>query len=372
MAGSMTIAAISATLILALTSGTLLNLSRNPHWFIRGWDFPRMQILALTAASLFAYLSARELPLLRDLDDWRAWDWVVTLSAISISLWHISHIWAYTPLARKQVIGTEKRVDGQSICVVVSNVEMENEDIDGWSRTMMAAKPDVLIAVEVNDLWMQRTKDLRRQFEHEIAQPQENWYGMMLLSHFPVSDVSVRFLVQDDVPSIHATVQLPSGQSVRIIAVHPRPPEPIRDVDATHRNAELVLIAKDHASEGPVIVGGDLNDVAWSATTRLFLRLSKLLDPRRGRGFFNTFHAEHVWFRFPLDHIFHSSHFTLRRIERLPYVGSDHFPILLELQFEPEKMVEQPVMQKDEADEEFAEEILETESEQESSETSKV
>ena len=79
----------------------------------------------------------------------------------------------------------------------------------------------------------------------------------------------------------------------------------------------------------PGIVLGDLNDVAWSRTTSLFQKTSKLLDPRRGRGMYNTFHASLPFLRWPLDHFFGSSQFRLvdLRVERS--VRADHFPISL-------------------------------------------
>jgi endonuclease/exonuclease/phosphatase (EEP) superfamily protein YafD len=84
----------------------------------------------------------------------------------------------------------------------------------------------------------------------------------------------------------------------------------------------------------PCIVFGDLNDVAWSHTTELFRKTSRLLDPRRGRGFYSTFSAHHWFIRFPLDYVFCSEHFGLINMKRLPKNGSDHFATFTHLLFQ--------------------------------------
>ena len=89
------------------------------------------------------------------------------------------------------------------------------------------------------------------------------------------------------------------------------------------------------------ILAGDLNDVAWSKTTRRFQRISGLLDPRIGRHFINTFHVKYPFLRWALDHIFHSACFTVVDIRRLSSIGSDHFPVLTTLQYEPEETYKQ-------------------------------
>ncbi len=104
---------------------------------------------------------------------------------------------------------------------------------------------------------------------------------------------------------------------------------------------------------------GDLDDVAWSHTTKLFQRMSGALDPRRGRGMFSTFHAGHLILKWPLDHVFHDNSFNLVELKRLPNIGSDHFPVLVEPQYEPRAEAEQEVPEAERADREGAKGMIE-------------
>tara|TARA_R110002072_G_scaffold34828_7_gene103708 strand:- start:1192 stop:1677 length:486 start_codon:yes stop_codon:yes gene_type:complete len=98
--------------------------------------------------------------------------------------------------------------------------------------------------------------------------------------------------------------------------------------DTIGRDSEIALISLEAKKDKlPSVIAGDLNDVAWSTTTRRFQRLSGLLDPRVGRGFYNTFSVTMPWMRWPLDHLFHDPQFRLLEMSRLKNIGSDHFPM---------------------------------------------
>ena len=95
--------------------------------------------------------------------------------------------------------------------------------------------------------------------------------------------------------------------------------------------------------------------------TRLFRKISGLLDPRISRGMFNTFHARYRFLRWPLDLVFHSRHFTLSFIRRLGHFGSDHFPVLIELTYDKAGGIQQQELVADGADRALAEEKISAE-----------
>ncbi|PZX55928.1 Endonuclease/Exonuclease/phosphatase family protein [Algoriphagus ratkowskyi] len=81
----------------------------------------------------------------------------------------------------------------------------------------------------------------------------------------------------------------------------------------------------------PTIVAGDINDVVWSYMDELTNTKNILFDVRVGRGFYNSYNAENIFMRWPLDHVYVTKEFNLTKLERLSKIGSDHFPIYVKL-----------------------------------------
>jgi endonuclease/exonuclease/phosphatase (EEP) superfamily protein YafD len=338
-------------LALLVLVATVLPFSRSERWWVRGWDFPRLQIaclaLGLAVAAGWALDLSRPVP-----------QAVLAVSA-ACALYQAARVFPYTRLARTQVRRARPGGPLDRLRLLSANVLIENRAPHRLLSLVRAHRPDILVTLETDAWWERHLDTLLPEYPHTIKRPLANSYGMHVYSRLPLEEPTVEFLIEREVPSMHATVVLRSGQRVRAHFLHPTPPSPTENPRSTERDAELIVVAKRVAQErGPVIVTGDLNDVAWSTTTRLFCKLSRLLDPRIGRGMFNTFHARWPCLRWPLDHIFHSDDFTLVALCRLPAIGSDHFPILAELAFQPERAAEQEAPRAGEADRELAREKL--------------
>jgi endonuclease/exonuclease/phosphatase (EEP) superfamily protein YafD len=316
---------------------TALPLIKSDRWWIRIWDFPRLQIcvlLVVTLGGLIAWSLAYGTALSEG----------VLLALIAVSLAYQSYMmFPYTPLAGLQVERSTGTARASNISLLFANVLMQNRNAAELLEIIRRVDPDVILTVETDQWWLDQLADLEETHANTVLQSQENEYGMLLYSRLPLTNATVKFLIDDEVPSIHATVRLANGQTVELRCLHPRPPFPTEDETATDRDAEVLLVGreiKEHIP-GPAIVFGDLNDVAWSRTNYLFQNISGLLDPRVGRGFYNTFHASYPFIRFPLDHFFHSNHFRLVDFQRLPAFGSDHFPVYIKLSLEPDAILVQ-------------------------------
>ncbi|MDQ9172341.1 endonuclease/exonuclease/phosphatase family protein [Oxalobacteraceae bacterium R-40] len=346
--------AINATLVALVAIMTLLPLSRYPAWWVRDMDFPRLQIVIFAlSVLLFQWLV---LGLEERIDR------VLNLVTLACLIYQLFWILPYTRIFPSEVkVGTLKG-KGERIRILSSNVLEPNRNAQGLIDLIRQNNPDVVVTLETNHWWQEQLSVLEKDYPYTIKCPLENLYGMHVFSRYPLEDCATQFLVQPDIPSMHAMLVLPSQRRIRLHFLHPAPPSPTENDESTQRDAELLIVAKSVTKlDTPVIVAGDLNDVAWSATTRLFRKISGLLDPRVGRGMFNTFHAGHWFMRWPLDHFFHSSHFTLSFIKRLPAFGSDHFPVMVELIYDESAVEEQEGLSANAHDMEISEEKIHAE-----------
>jgi endonuclease/exonuclease/phosphatase (EEP) superfamily protein YafD len=333
-------------------TATVLPILHNAHWAIRGFDFPRLQLSVLAAFLLLAQIVFLDFNL--------ATSWFMCLIVFLCCCYHLWWILPYTKLWPVEVLATKDHVVEQQLSIITANVLMPNRGAQKLIELVHLHQPDVLVTLESNQWWQDQLDVLKADMPHTINCPLDNLYGMHVYSRLALDEISISFLVEDDVPSMHALLKLRTGDLIRVHFLHPAPPSPTENEESSERDAELVIVARSVASsKQPTIVTGDLNDVAWSRTTRLFRKLSGLLDPRIGRGMFNTFHASYPFLRWPLDHLFHSEHFTIHSIQRLPSIGSDHFPLLTKLFFTPKTVSKQSGLEADNEEKAFATRITE-------------
>ena len=311
-------------LALLVITLTVLPVWRTTLWWVRLMDFPRLQIAVFgvgVVAALLASGAAQD-----------AFTWLVLICVSCATLWQLNWIWRFFPGAPIQspaATGAEDAAD--EVSFVTANVLQENRTAEGLLRIIAEADPDFVLAVETDEWWVTRlTEDLDDRYPHRFCVPQSNGYGMSVFSKLELEDVEIQHLLDDAIPSIRMNVVLRSGQRILVHAVHPQPPR--IGQDSLKRDIELdrlaTIVARHHH---PAVVLGDLNDVGWSTTTQRFLETSNLRDPRRGRGLYNTYPAAMPGLRYPLDHIFISHHFALRKLRVLPSYSSDHLPLFAAL-----------------------------------------
>lgn len=310
----------TASIILLLISIAPLN--RLPWGVVRVLDFPRPQIFliaAITFVLAFIYIDNTRLLI------------GVSVAAGAALLIQAYRIARYLPVSRKTSFQADPdKPDLGSVSLLSLNVKQSNRHFDIVAKMIRDTRADMVILMEVNQLWLDELRGVLAKYHHCVEHPLDNSYGIALYSMLPLKRKKLRFLINEEIPSIDCLVQMSSGKVIRLFCLHPEPPVPHRDTKG--RDAEILRAGLElEYEELPVIVAGDLNDVAWSSTTHRFLRVSGLLDPREGRGFFNTFDARIPLMRWPLDHVFHSRHFRFKKMTRLPFVGSDHFPIYCKL-----------------------------------------
>lgn len=309
-----------------LIIAVFITLVHNDYWVFKVLEYPRLQKTVLIVFALAGWLFFW--PELQPFHK-------ILFYGLCAALLYLAYkIWPYTVIAPKEMKTVVAQGTANGLKIFAANVLQDNRAYNRMLQQIKDNDPDIIFLLETDSGWENGMRELEQQYPYLLKAPLANTYGLLFYSRMKMKEGKVVYLVKEDIPSIEAVLTLANGQNIKVWGLHPEPPVPGENLYATAKDKELMKVAlMVKECKLPVIVFGDLNDVAWSHTTELFRKTSRLLDPRRGRGFYSTFSAHHWFIRFPLDYIFCSKEFGLVKMKRMPKNGSDHFATFTHILF---------------------------------------
>ena len=204
---------------------TVLPIWQTNLWWVRLCDFPRYQIAALALSVLIL------MPL--TLGPLTAAELVLFVAVALAALWQISWIWRYLPGAPLEVPSSGSWPGAPRVfALLTTNVFQDCRDVDALLKIISDADPDLILAVETDEWWCSRLSEaLRTRYPYGLTYPLSNGYGMAMFSRLELLKPTIRFLVDDAIPSIKTGVRLRSGAVVDLYGLHPQPPAPLQELD---------------------------------------------------------------------------------------------------------------------------------------------
>jgi endonuclease/exonuclease/phosphatase (EEP) superfamily protein YafD len=213
------------------------------------------------------------------------------------------------------------------------NLLSTNQSYNGVIEYIEAVDPDLVFLHEASRPWEVAIE--AAELDHEIirARSDDLIFGTLILARDEVEAVSYGFA--EGQPRAVALDYQPDGWpvAVRVLSTHPLAPSTAERADL--RDAQLAFAA-NWASEqdGAHVVVGDLNASPWSWPFGLLLDEGNLRNSQIGFGLQPSFPATStVLLRVPIDHLLHSVELRVRDRRLGPALGSDHFPLIVDLEY---------------------------------------
>ncbi len=219
---------------------------------------------------------------------------------------------------------------GKTIKALLLNVNFRNQNYAKTLDYIRLVKPDLVAIVEVNAAWSKQLESLRPVYPFIVGFRGCRGWGLMLLSRLPLEKTVIVKPRARRIPYVRAEV-LVDGRPIAVIVTHPY--APVTKRYAAHRNRQFEQLAAVALEQtAPVILLGDLNVSPWSPNFKQLLKSSRLVDSRSGFGVQPTWPTSNRWLQIPIDHCLVSSSVTVRDHRIGPDVGSDHLPVMVNIQ----------------------------------------
>ena len=212
-----------------------------------------------------------------------------------------------------------------TIRMMTANLYYYNPETKMVYDSIMAAKPDILVLVEMGESNKERMRFLDQQFAEKY---QFSYSDTVIYANIELNEVEVARITVESRPQTIFTFDL-DGETVTTIAAHAY--TPLRPSYYDARNIELNRLAETvEQLGGPIIVTGDLNISSFSPIFRRFAADGGLTDGRKGFGVYPSWNIFRPWFQIPIDHFLATDEIEIKGFETGQPTGSDHLPIIVD------------------------------------------
>ena len=234
-----------------------------------------------------------------------------------------------------QSVPEDQQTPGKSWRLLQFNVDWENEPQGRYPRLVKLlrdVKADVVVMQEVTESLEAGTRDVHQMYPFRYIEPTGGSGGTAVFSRWPLATTVVADVGNFASTSVRVDVMI-HGIPVAILTAHA--PTPFGQ-NFDKRNEQLRRMGEYAAQmSAPKIVAGDFNATMWSPYFQEMRQTANLRDVRTGHGLLPTWNTRFPspLLRIPIDHCLLSRDLIVTNVQIGTDVGSDHFPLIVDLAF---------------------------------------
>ncbi len=231
----------------------------------------------------------------------------------------------------------EASVGSPSLRVMSFNLLSTNESYSDVIEYIDTIDPDLVFLHEASRPWeiaVESAVDASDlEFEVVKARSDDLIFGTLVLVRTEdVTAISYGFAYT--APRAVELSYTPEGWSAPVAVLGTHPLAPTDQERADLRDAQLGFAGDWAANQsGAFMVVGDFNSTPWSSPFRTLMGAADLENSQTGFGLQPSFPStSNLLLRVPIDHLVHSPALEVTERQLGPPLGSDHFPLVVDLQ----------------------------------------
>lgn len=255
--------------------------------------------------------------------------WFLKVLLLGITLMLIAvHCLPILPFFQKAAV-TDNQQPSREFSIFLANVQLEQGSPELLRKQIIDLQPDIIGLLEINDAWLSNL-NLFADYQYHIKYPEEDNFGLALFSKYPLSEKSAGDFGAELTKHIVAKITPDTGSALELILLHALPPV---SAEAIRHNRLMFRRVATYArnSRDNLIVLGDFNATAYSDNYQKLTNWAGLKHAAAGKGLYFSWNAHSFWLKYMIDHILIKGCVESQSFQRLPAIGSDHYPLFAKL-----------------------------------------